>query len=110
MTAHDITMVRIYLSEKEGLLRELLARLHDEEKVAGVTVFRGISGFGKSGRMHSAALLDLSLDLPIVIEFFDAPDKVARIVSHVAMLVPPGHIVSWSAQVLINGVRHDNFC
>lgn len=99
MTTHDITMVRVYLSEGEGLLKRLLARLHDEEKVAGVTVFRGISGFGKSGRMHSSMLLDLSLDLPIVIEFFDAPDKVARIISHLETTVPPGHIVSWPARV-----------
>ena len=99
MTTHDITMVRVYLSEGEGLLKKLLARLHDEEKVAGVTVFRGISGFGKSGRMHSSLLLDLSLHLPIVIEFFDTPEKVARIISHLEAAVPPGHIVSWSAQV-----------
>jgi hypothetical protein len=99
MTPHDITIVRIYLSEGESSLKKLLARLHDEEKVAGVTVFRGISGFGRSGRMHSSRLLDLSLDLPIVIEFFDAPDKVARIISHLETIVPPGHMVSWSARV-----------
>jgi hypothetical protein len=80
-------------------MKTLLAKLHDEEKVRGVTVFRGISGFGRSGVVHSSTLLDLSLDLPVVIEFFDAPAKVRGILSHLKNLLPPGHVVSWSAQV-----------
>lgn len=99
MTRRDVTVVRIYLTEGERVMQQLLAHLHDVEKVAGVTVFRGISGFGRSGEMHSSTLLDLSLNLPIVIEFFDARDKVARITSHLETIVPPGHIVSWPAQV-----------
>lgn len=99
MKYHDVTMVRIYLTEGEHLLKKLFARLHDEEKVWGVTVFRGISGFGKSGKMHSTDLLDLSLDLPLVIEFFDEPTKVHRILSHLKDILQPGHVVTWSAQV-----------
>ena len=95
----DVTLVRIYLTESEGLLKQLLAKLHDEEKVRGVTVFRGTSGFGRSGKMHSASLLDLSFDLPVVIEFFDEPAKVRRILSHLKTLLAPGHVVSWPAQV-----------
>jgi PII-like signaling protein len=99
MKHSDVTVVRIYLTEGERLMKTILAKLHDEEKVRGVTVFRGISGFGRSGVVHSAALLDLSLDLPVVIEFFDAPDKVRRIQSHLKELLPPGHVISWPAQV-----------
>jgi hypothetical protein len=99
MKAKDVTMVRVYLTEGEHLLKGMLAKLHDEEKVRGVTVFRGVTGFGRSGKMHSASLVDLSLDLPLVVEFFDEPAKVAAIVSHLEGLVPPGHIVSWAAQV-----------
>lgn len=94
-----VTMVRVYLTESEGKLDELLARLHDTEKVRGVTVFRGISGFGKSGRMHSSRLLDLSMDLPVVIEFFDRPGRVAEILAHLESVVEPGHVVSWPAEV-----------
>ena len=47
MKFSDVTMVRIYLTETAKLLKKLLAKLHDEEKVRGVTVFRGISGFGR---------------------------------------------------------------
>jgi hypothetical protein len=99
MKHHDVTMVRIYCTEGEHLTKKLLARLHDEEKVWGVTVFRGISGFGKSGHIHSAELLDLSLDLPLVIEFFDEPAKVRRILAHLNDILQPGHVVTWPAQV-----------
>ena len=99
MKHSDVTVVRIYLTEGGRLMKTILAKLHDEEKVRGVTVFRGISGFGRSGVVHSATLLDLSLDLPVVIEFFDAPGKVRGILSHLKHLLPPGHVISWPAQV-----------
>ena len=99
MKHHDVIMVRIYCTEGEHLMKQLLARLHDEEKVWGVTVFRGISGFGKAGKMHSSDLIDLGLDLPLVIEFFDEPGKVRRILSHLKDILRPGHVVSWHAQV-----------
>jgi len=99
MKQRNVTMVRIYLTEGEALLKTLLKKLHDEEKVAGVTVFRGMSGFGRSGVMHSSSLLDLSLDLPLVLEFFDEPEKIRRILAHLRDLLPPGHVVSWTAQV-----------
>lgn len=99
MKTSEVTMVRIYLTEGEPLVKQIFARLHDEEKVRGVTVFRGISGFGRSGRVHSAALLDLALDLPVVIEFFDEPAKVRRILAHLKDLLPPGHVITWTARV-----------
>jgi PII-like signaling protein len=95
----EVTMVRIYLTEKDRPLNKVLAKLHDEEKVRGVTIFRGISGFGKSGRMHSSSLLDMSLDLPVVIEFFDEPDRIVGIIEHLSTIIPPGHMVSWNARL-----------
>jgi len=93
----DVMMVRVYLTEADNRLEPLLAKLHDEEKVRGVTVFRGISGFGRSGVMHSSSLLDLSLDLPVVVEFFDEPDKIEAILAHLENTVEPGHLVCWRA-------------
>jgi len=101
MNTMDVTFVRVYLTEEKGKKTSLFKRLHDEEKVRGVTVFRGISGFGKSGHVHSSSLLDMSLDLPVVIEFFDEPEKIARILEHLETAVGPGHMVSWSAQVYV---------
>ena len=82
-------------------MQGLLERLHDEEKVQGVTVFRGISGFGKSGKLHSSSLLDMSLDLPLVVEFFDVPQKVDAIIEHIRADIDPGHIVSWPATLIV---------
>ena len=91
MQQADVTVVRIYCSEKGGYYRDLLKRLHDQEQVAGVTAFRGIAGFGGSGR-------DVSLDLPIVIEFFDRPERVETILSDLKHIVPSGHVISWPAK------------
>ena len=99
MKQTEITMVRLYLTEEKAHLNKMLKFLHDEEKVCGVTVFRGISGFGRSGHLHSSSLMDVSLNLPVVIEFFDRPDKAARILADLDTMIEPGHIVSWPAFV-----------
>lgn len=55
--------------------------------------------FGRSGSLHSSSLVDLSFDLPLVVEFFDAPEKVKKIISELNTMVETGHIVSWQASV-----------
>jgi uncharacterized protein len=101
--ANDILMVRIYLSEadhgrRKTLMREILTLLQDRHAVQGVTVFRGIAGFGAGGEIRADDILRLNVDLPLVIEFFDEP-KVAEAAIHLLDdLVPGGHIVSWPAQ------------
>lgn len=99
MKRSEVTVVRVYLSEGHSSLENLLKRLHDWEKVRGVTVFRGIAGFGDGGELHTARLLDLSLDLPLVVEFFDEPAKVEAIIEHLNTTIKPGHILSWSAYI-----------
>ena len=99
MKTAEVTMVRVYLTEGEHQYQRLMKLLHDEEKIRGVTAFRGIAGFGQSGKMHLSTLLDMSLDLPLVMEFFDEPDKVAQVLEHLNTFIKPGHIVSWPAAV-----------
>ena len=93
----EVTMVRIYLSEKEAHVDKLVTLLKEYEHLRGVTVIRGISGFGDSGKIHTSSLLDLSLDLPIIVEFFDSPDKITKVMQHLLEHEQPGHIVSWNA-------------
>ena len=97
----DVTVVRIYLTEGKVHMEQMLKRLHDVEKVRGVTVFRGISGFGKSGHVHSSILLDMSFDLPLVIEFFDEPARAAQVLEHLCAVIEPGHMLCWPAQLCV---------
>ena len=99
MKTAEITVVRVYINEGSGKMKSLMKYLHDESKVHGVTVFRGITGFGKSGRYHSSTLLDMSLDLPVVIEFFESPERAESIVEHLNSQLEPGHIVFWNARM-----------
>jgi PII-like signaling protein len=46
---------------------------------AGVTVLRGISGFGKASKLHTTNLLELSSDLPIVVEIVDTEEKISEL-------------------------------
>ena len=99
MNSIEVTVVRIYLTEGKAHMEELIKRLHDVEKVRGVTVFRGITGFGRHGTVHSSTLLDMSLDLPLVVEFFDEPARATEILAHLNTIIEPGHIVSWPARL-----------
>lgn len=98
-------MVRVYLSESDHELKHLLRCLHDELKVCGVTIVRGIAGYGGSGVVHNALLLDLSVDLPLVLEFFDLPEKAERAIERIADFVAPGHVVSWLVTIEGGGRR-----
>ena len=98
MNGTTVTVVRIYLHEAKSHQDELLRYLHDESKVRGVTVFRGITGFGTAGKYHTSKILDMSLDLPVVIEFYDNQNKVKEIIEHLNKIVKPGHMIYWDAQ------------
>jgi hypothetical protein len=99
MTQREVTMVRIYLTEGDHQLHKLLEFLQQEEHVRGVTAFRGIAGFGPSGKVHDSSLLDISLDLPLVLEFFDLPERAEKIKRDLHQWVGAGHMVSWTAHV-----------
>lgn len=97
----NMVMVRVYVMEAEKQLQPVLNYLHDTIKVRGVTVFRAITGFGKSGAMHSSMLIDLSLNLPITVEFYDAPERIKEIIDHLNTFIEPGHIAHWPVSVNI---------
>lgn len=94
-----VTVVRIYVTEGKHVHEAIFTHLHDVEKVRGVTIFRGISGFGQSGNVHSSSLLDISLDMPVVIEFFDSPEKVHRALEKIQRMLKPGHMLTFSADL-----------
>ena len=93
-----VKVARIYVTEGKHVHDKVFRILHDEHKVMGVTLFRGISGFGRSGETHSAGLLDISFDLPVVIEFFDTEDNVQQALNAIADLVPTGNVLLFDAE------------
>ena len=95
----SVTVVRIYLTEGETELKSLIKRLHDWEKLRGLTVFRGITGYGESGVIRGSHIVDLTLNLPIVVEFFDNEDKIDRIWDHLQETIKPGHMLRWKADI-----------
>jgi len=95
----QVKVVRIYLNEKYAEEKKILNYLHDIAKVKGVTVLRGITGFGESGKVHTASLVDLSLNLPLIIEFFDKPEHVDSVIKELNTMIKPAHLIHWYAEV-----------
>ena len=88
MKTIDVRVVRIYITESSHLLKNIVAYLKHEAKIRGITVFRAISGFGESGD-RTSTLMDLSLDLPLCIEFFDSPEKSDVAIQHLSEILKP---------------------
>ena len=75
-------LLRIYQVEKDKYqgkpLYEWIVQKAKEEKMAGATVLRAIEGFGAKSHLHSAKVLSISVDLPLVIEIVDAQEKIDK--------------------------------
>src|SRR6185312_10351333 len=75
----DSMLLRIFIGESDRWnhkpLYEAIVLKARELHLGGATVLRGPMGFGKSSRMHTAKILRLSMDLPIVIEIVDSEEK-----------------------------------
>src|SRR3954468_18255392 len=76
----EATLLRIFIGESDRWqhqpLYEAIVLKARELHLAGATVLRGPMGFGKSSRLHTAKILRLSMDLPLVIEIVDAEEKI----------------------------------
>ena len=77
---HEAVLLRIFLGESDRWehrpLYEAIVLKAREMHLAGATVLRGPMGFGKSSRLHTAKILRLSMDLPLVIEIVDSEEKI----------------------------------
>lgn len=90
----EAKLVRIFIGESDRFegqpLYEALVRRAREMGLAGATVLRGIEGFGASSVLHTARILRLSEDLPIVVELVDAPDKIDAFLETVDGMIREG--------------------
>ena len=98
MNFRSVRMVRVFLSQRDHKVEELLSALHDRWNVHGVTVYQGVAGFGGSRKIHTARILDVSYDLPVTVEFYDSPERIDQVLSELEG-IKPGHVVSWLADM-----------
>ena len=106
-------LLRIFIGEsdkepgRDRPLYEAIVRRAREAHLAGATVLRGPMGFGRHSRVHTAKLLELSTDLPVVIEIVDAEDKVEAFLPTVDELVTEG-LVTLEAVRIVRYVSPDS--
>jgi PII-like signaling protein len=102
-------LLRIFVgeSDKSGhrpLYEEIVLKAR-EAHLAGATVLRGPMGFGHSSRLHTAKILRLSEDLPMVIEIVDAEDKIRIFLDQIEPIMGAGLVTLEHVQVLRYGTE-----
>ena len=102
--AHDAVLLRIFIGESDRWhhqpLYEALVLKARELHLAGATVLRGPMGFGKSSRMHTAKILRLSMDLPLVIEIVDSEEKINSFLPVLDEMMKGGLVTLEKARVI----------
>lgn len=106
----EAQLLRIFIGEGDKHhgrpLHEAIVQLARARGLAGATVLHGIMGFGAASRVHTAKILRLSEDLPIVIEIVDKPDRIAAFLPEIDPLIPEGLLTLQPVQVI--AYRHDS--
>ena len=104
---NDSMLLRIFIGESDRWghqpLYEAIVMKAREMHMAGATVLRGPMGFGQSARIHNANILDLSANLPLVIEIVDAEDKLRAFADEIAGLKDIGLVTLEKVEVLHYG-------
>lgn len=111
MESRDARLVRIFIGESDTHhgrpLYQAIVEVLRQEGLAGATVLRGIEGFGKSSRLHTAHILRLSEDLPIVIECVDTTDKIELILPALDDMIGDGLVTLEPVEVRIYRANED---
>jgi len=97
-------LLRIFLGENDRTdgrpLYEAIVLKAREMHLAGATVLRGPMGFGKTSRLHTAKILRLSEDLPVVVEIVDAEETIRAFLAAIEPMMTGGLITLEKAQVV----------
>uniref|UniRef100_A0A7C3N635 DUF190 domain-containing protein n=1 Tax=candidate division WOR-3 bacterium TaxID=2052148 RepID=A0A7C3N635_UNCW3 len=97
-------LLRIFIGESDKYngkpLYEQIVFKARELNLAGATVIRGILGFGADSRIHSAKLLELSIDLPIIIEIVDTQEKIDTLLPFIDETVKEGLVTLEEVKVI----------
>jgi PII-like signaling protein len=100
----ECVLLRVFIGEsdrwKHRPLYEAIVLKAREEGLAGATVLRGPMGFGKSSRLHTAKILQLSMDLPLVVEIVDDERKIRKFLSGIQPMLRGGLVTMEKVRVL----------
>jgi uncharacterized protein len=103
----DAVLLRVFIGESDRQhgrpLYEAIVLKAREFHMAGATVLRGPMGYGKSSRLHSAKILRLSEDLPIVVEIVDSQDRIDEFLPVLDAMMGSGLVTVEKVQVLQYG-------
>jgi hypothetical protein len=99
------TLMRIHIGESDKwhgkALYQALVELFRREKLSGVTVLRGVGGFGSTSVYHTDKILRLSQDLPIVLEVVEYAERIERILPQLDEMVDGGLITLEKVRVIL---------
>ena len=101
--------LRIYIGEADSWegksLYKALVLKAKELDLAGATVFQGCMGYGANSRIHTASLIDLSADLPILIEIIDSAEYIEKFMPYLDIMVKEGMVTVDDIQVIKYGKK-----
>ncbi len=97
-------LLRIFIGEpdrwhKQPLYEAIILKAR-EMGIAGATMLRGMMGYGATSRIHTAKILRLSEDLPVVIEIVDSSEKIAALLPAIEEMVQEGLVTLEAAQAI----------
>lgn len=105
----DAVLLRIFLGENDKWqgkpLYEAIVMRARELHLAGATVLRGPMGFGHSSRIHTAKIVRLSEDLPLIVEIVDAEDKITAFLPELNSMMGSGLVTLETVKVLRYGKK-----
>ena len=101
----EARLLRIFIGESDKFegrpLYQVIVERARRRELAGATVLRGYLGFGANSRIHSARVLRLSEDLPMVIEIVDEPERINAFITELDGLIGEGLVTLEKVEVLI---------
>lgn len=97
-------LLRIFIGESDRWqgkpLYEAIILKAREMGIAGATTLRGMMGYGAASRIHTAKILRLSEDLPIVVEIVDSKEKITALLPTIEEMVQEGLVTLENVRVL----------
>jgi uncharacterized protein len=101
---NEAELLRIFIGESDKIdgrpLYEVIVAEARRRGMAGATVLRGIQGFGAHSRLHTAKILRLSEDLPLVIEIVDKPERIAAFLPDLDKMIDEGLVTLEKVHVI----------